>query len=358
MKRHIVLAKKIIESNFKYLDFPYKLTLITTYNCNSKCLTCNIWKIDDFSQELKLEEYQEFFKKSNEFSWVDISGGEIFLRKDIVELAKAITDNCKNLYMLHFPTNSLLPKRVIEKTKEILELKPNKLIVTVSLDGNEGLHDKIRGVKGNFEKCMQTYEGLKSMGVETYFGFTLSNYNLGMIDKTFEAVKRRFNHITWDDFHMNISNSSDHYYGIKMRQLTTAEVVSEVNRFIQKRGIPRTPVQILEYRYLSKIEEFLKTRRTPVTCKALSSSCFLDPKGDVYPCNSFSKVMGNIRNYDYDLRKIWNLPSTQETREGITKGKCPHCWTPCEAYQSLLGNLFNQEVKHEVIDDKPPIQAC
>ena len=157
---------------------------------------------------------------------------------------------------------------------------------------------------------------------------------------------------------MNISNSSDHYYGIKMRQLTTSEVVSEVNRFIQKRGIPRTPVQILEYRYLSKIEEFLKTRRTPVTCKALSSSCFLDPKGDVYPCNSFSKVMGNIRNYDYDLRKIWNLPSTQETREGITKGKCPHCWTPCEAYQSLLGNLFNQEVKHEVIDDKPPIQAC
>ncbi len=77
IKKIIILGKRILESNFKRLDFPFKLNFIITYKCNSKCKTCGIWK-RKIKNELTSEEIKTFFRKSNKFSWVDISGVKFF----------------------------------------------------------------------------------------------------------------------------------------------------------------------------------------------------------------------------------------------------------------------------------------
>ena len=35
-------------------------------------------------------------------------------------------------------------------------------MVTVSLDGDKDIHDTVRGVKGNYDKCIKVYNLLKS----------------------------------------------------------------------------------------------------------------------------------------------------------------------------------------------------
>ena len=80
--------------------------------------------------------------------------------------------------------------------------------------------------------------------------------------------------------------------------------------------------------------------QTPIPCKALSASVFIDPSGDVYPCVIFNKKLGNIRKVEYDLGRIWRSDATKTVREDIVKMDCPHCWLACEAYQSILGRFL------------------
>lgn len=340
----MTLGKRIIESNVKRLSFPYKLTFLVTDKCNSRCMICNIWK-KKTKNELTTKEIEKFFKKSNKFSWIDVSGGEIFMREDIVDIARIILTNCKGLYLLHFPTNGLLPDLIEMKVKEIVALKPKKLIISISLDGPPALHDKLRGVPGGWQKSIETYKKLKKIkNVEAYFGMTLSSYNVGKLEETYKSVKKLINNISYRDFHINIEHSSDHFYGSKAKQYPKKPIINEVRKFIKLRGFPHNPVFFLEHKYLNLVEKFLKSKKTPLPCKALTSSCYISAQGDVFPCSVFNKKLGNLRDFNYDIRKIWSLKDTKETLTMIKNGGCPHCWSPCEAYQTILGNLLNKNL--------------
>jgi radical SAM protein with 4Fe4S-binding SPASM domain len=72
---------------------------------------------------------------------------------------------------------------------------------------------------------------------------------------------------------------------------------------------------------------------------ALSSSIFIDPFWTVYPCSMFDEPIGNLRENGFDLGEIWNSKKSLEVLREIEEERCPHCWTPCEAYQTVLGNL-------------------
>jgi RNase P subunit RPR2 len=55
--------------------------------------------------------------------------------------------------------------------------------------------------------------------------------------------------------------------------------------------------------------------------------------------------MGNLRENDYDLLKIISNEKATDLHEKIKNGQCPQCWTPCEAYQNILSNLFIKRKK-------------
>jgi radical SAM protein with 4Fe4S-binding SPASM domain len=100
------------------------------------------------------------------------------------------------------------------------------------------------------------------------------------------------------------------------------------------------PVSFLEKQYMKRVGKYLETKKTPIRCQALRSSCFLDPTGNVYPCTLYDRLIGNIRDWDYDLLALWNSAAAQLLQKEIWDFNCPQCWTPCEAYQSILGSLF------------------
>lgn len=343
MKGLFHLAKNVFLSNFKRLKFPYKLTLILTYKCNSRCKLCNIWK-KKIKEELTLDEITRFFKRSNKFYWINLGGGEIFLRRDLVKIIEVITKYCKRLYLLHFATNGLLTNFILKQTKKIKELLKSKLIISVSLDGPTKLHDKLRGVNGSWKKAVLTFKKLRGAGIETYFGMTLSNYNVDKFDEMFSEIKKEIPLITYNDFHVNIAHSSDHYYGNKKFRLNEEKIIKFIDRFIKLRKFPISNVSFLEKKYLKNIKNYFTNGKSPIKCTALNSSCFIDPYGDLYPCSIYNKKLGNIKKFNFNLNAMWNLRWINKLQKEIYKGKCPGCWTPCEAYPSILGNLVRRRL--------------
>jgi MoaA/NifB/PqqE/SkfB family radical SAM enzyme len=180
--------------------------------------------------------------------------------------------------------------------------------------------------------------------VETVLGMTLSRHNAGKYRETFEAVKKVLPQLNHKDFHVHMAQESGHFYNNNDTDLTDRSsdelIIQELKLYRKSRGLTTGPVSFLENKYLGKVEKYLDSGKTPMPCHSLSSSCFIDSWGNVYPCVTYDHKIASIRDYDYDLEKIWNLPETRKLQQEIWKGQCPQCWQPCEAYQSILGNLL------------------
>jgi radical SAM protein with 4Fe4S-binding SPASM domain len=320
---------------------PLKLNFCLTYWCQYKCKTCNIWQRRPID-ELTTAEIVAFVRENPHINWVDLTGGEIFLRRDIDEIFDAILSGWSRLALLHFPTNGFQTDRIVSATERIARRKLTRTIVTVSVDGDEALNDEIRGIKGGFRRQMETFRALRRIpGVEVALGMTLSSYNAGAFEQTFAACARECPGLSVDDVHLNVAQRSSHYYGngeMDAMQPDSAIARIEMQKYRRLRGAPRSPRQILENAYLKHLDRFLQTGRTPMPCHALRASCFIDPWGVVYPCITYSRPMGRLRDTNMRLDPIWNGPDVARVQGEIWKGQCPQCWTACEAYQSIIGN--------------------
>ena len=64
----------------------------------------------------------------------------------------------------------------------------------------------------------------------------------------------------------------------------------------------------------------------------------IDPAGDVYPCISFYRKMGNLRDSGFSLHDLLCRPEAAGVRDLVRRGKCPACWTANDALMTILAN--------------------
>jgi radical SAM protein with 4Fe4S-binding SPASM domain len=219
--------------------------------------------------------------------------------------------------------------------------------VTVSTDGDEETNDRIRGVAGGWRRQLETFRALREMaGVDVVLGMTLSQTNVDHFPTAFAAASREVPGLRPDEFHVNIVHESPHYLGntdLGLRaDVDRGRLADAIEEYAAQRGIPFGPVGYLERTYLAQVRRFLETGRTPMRCHALSASCFVDSFGNVFPCTIYDRRLGNLREVDYDLARIWRQPETAAVQREIWDYDCPQCWTPCEAYQSIMGNFLTR----------------
>ncbi|MFL6279519.1 MAG: radical SAM/SPASM domain-containing protein [Vicinamibacterales bacterium] len=322
---------------------PLKLNLCLTYWCQYKCKTCNIWQRKP-ADELTTDEILALVRENPNVNWVDLTGGEIFLRRDIDEIFDAILTGWPRLAILHFPTNGFQTDRIVRSVVRIAGRGPARTVITVSVDGDESLNDEIRGIKGGFRRQMETFRALRQIrGIVTALGVTLSTHNVGQFERTFAACARECPGLTVDDVHLNVAQRSTHYYGNAETDSVAPDPKSartEMDKYRGMRGAAWSPRQLLETVYLKHLDRFLATGRMPMPCHALRASCFIDPWGVVYPCITYSRPIGRLRDTGMRLAPIWNDIQTEQVQDEIWRGQCPQCWTACEAYQSILGNAL------------------
>ena len=189
LNRSAHLGMALLRATAHRPSAPLKLNLCLTYWCQYKCKTCNIWRRKP-SDELTTEEVVALVRENPHVTWVDLTGGEIFLRRDIDDIFEAIVTGWSRLAILHFPTNGFLTDRIVRSVERIAGRGPARTVVTVSLDGDEALNDEIRGVKGGFRRQIETFKALRRIpGIVTALGMTLSTYNLGQFERDVRGVR-------------------------------------------------------------------------------------------------------------------------------------------------------------------------
>jgi radical SAM protein with 4Fe4S-binding SPASM domain len=354
MKALYSVTKKLLTSNFTRLDSPCKITFAVTYACTFKCKTCNIGrnylanpqKIK--KDELSYEEIGKIFKSSKP-SWVQVTGGEPFMR-DLYQILKAIKENDDELYVAHTTTNGFTTHHIVDQVKKILTLKIPRFVVSISIDGFEDFHEEVRGIKDSFKKCLDTFHELKKLEnnhFNVFISYTSSPFNMGKIEAFIKNMGTKYG-IDPKHIHMNLYHTSDHYFK-NTDQKRTAEynqrVLDEIKTYRKYKKGNDWKVSFLENRYSKFVENFVQTGKSPLPCKALNSSCFMDPYGNVFPCLVWAKPLGNVRQFDYDLKKLWQDPTVVQTQKDAESLKCPNCWTPCEAYQTIAGNMSKSVLK-------------
>jgi MoaA/NifB/PqqE/SkfB family radical SAM enzyme len=331
-----LLAARALRSRAGRPGAPYKLNWILTERCNLRCASCRVWEAP--RRELSLDEIRAFLGRAHDFSWVDLSGGEIFLREDLGEIVAAVVASCRRLALLHFPTNGWFTDRVVALVRDTLARPHPRVVVTVSVDGPPALHDHLRGSAGSFARAAATFARLRELrGCDVSLGMTLTAANAGRLEETLAAVRRVAPGTGWRDLHLNVAQRSPHYYRNPELPPPPREAVAADLRLARsRRGLPRGPLDLLERRYLALAARWVETGRAPARCRALAATCFLAADGTVYPCLTWDRSLGSLRETGYDLAPIWDAPGAREAREAIRRGACPGCWTACEAFPALV----------------------
>ena len=331
------LIARLTETWFHRPSTPTRVVMDLTRRCNLRCEMCQTWQVAA-GHELTPAEVRDILGQMPKLCWLDVTGGEVFLRRDAVELLDAVLDAAPSLQMLHFPTNGWFTERVVQAVERIRARRPDlSLIVTVSLDGPRDLHDRIRGRVGSYDRALETFRALRAMdGVGVYVGTTVTPTNADHVAALGDALRAAVPGFTPAEWHWNWLQISAHFFAnAALASLPAVKSDRLVVTHLERRGAPRSLVDLMELVFLVNLESYLRGEPSGVTCQSLRSACFISPEGDLYPCHVYDRPLGNLR--ERGVREIWSDPATQAARADIERLACGGCFTPCEAYPALAG---------------------
>src|SRR6266699_1145432 len=326
----------------KVLVLPMNLTISVSYRCNSRCKTCNVWQRpnDDFT----IEEYEKTFESiGRDAYWFTFSGGEPTLRKDLPEMVEAAYRHCRP-GIINIPTNGIQDKIIPARIERVLQAAPtSEVIINLSLDGVGEKHDIVRGVKGNFERAMRTYAGLKALKAH-YKNFTLgvhtviSNFNVDEFEHIYAFVR---DELKPDSFISEIAEERVELDTVGMgitppiqKYQPVIERLQEGIRKAEFSGVSRI-TQAFRDRYYDIVKRTLVEHRQVIPCLAGVASAQIAPNGDVWTCCIRAESVGNLREHGYDFRSVWTTAHADELRRSIKAGEC-YCPLANASYTNML----------------------
>ncbi len=324
----------------------FRVILMLTSGCPLRCRTCSIWKNKTVDGPT-LSELEAFFG-CNDLSWINLTGGEIFLREDIREVFRIIADTRPRPAFLNFPTSGFLKDRTLNGVESALRAGITRIHVTVSFDGSRNSHDKLRGMDGSFERAAETYYSLKELSkgsksrLKVMPGMTLSGELLALTSSPVEELCEALGLEGPWEVHLNLAHASKHYYRIEKIDPLPLETGAEImRRLAASRRRRLSLLDKLETLYLNGAVKYILSNKTPLACRACEASVFIDASWTAYPCTIFDKPLGNLQSIGFDLGRLASSQAFLETADEIAGGKCPGCWTPCEAYTAIFGRILS-----------------
>ncbi|MCX6742838.1 MAG: radical SAM protein [Candidatus Parcubacteria bacterium] len=307
-------------------NFPIDLVLAVTYNCNSRCRMCNIWK----SEPLPLLDLAEYKQLLGTFKEINITGGEPFLRPDLTEIVKLFVENNPNIRII-ISSNGFATELILAKIKEIIKIKPD-IILSFSVDGLGELHDQIRGIPGGFNKVMATIKGVKELGVkELRLAYTAGDYNISHLEKVYNLAKE-----IGAEFTMAAIHNADNYFNIADNKISKLEEFKkEFTKIIKAELAATQPKNWARAYFVYALYEFLVTGKRLLPNYSGVDNVFIDPLGDVYPSDVSGHVMGNLKNF----ASFKDLYQSELAQQAIALEKLNHNWMMCTARSAMKRHL-------------------
>jgi MoaA/NifB/PqqE/SkfB family radical SAM enzyme len=310
--------------------------VLLTNRCDSRCVTCDIWRIDDFSRELAPAEWRRVAGEIRGLgiSRVAVAGGEPLSHPHLVEILRGFKAEGLSVQMT---TNGMgLGKK---RRDEILATGLDRL--TLSVDSHEpALYAKIRGVDAlgavlrNLNALVATVP--RDFQVET--NSVLSALNLASFADTIEFLLA----LGVDRVNVNAvtaGGDSNLLGADKPALLPTDEPL--IHRAIDRLlFLKRNHTNFgSTSEYLEGMRDyFLHAPRPGRPCFAGDLSVDIYEDGRVQHCGSVGAV-GNVR--EATLRDIWWGPAATKSRLEIRDGNCPGCYASCKLEPSIVANPRN-----------------
>ena len=327
---------------------PIQLTFFVTRKCNARCPFCFYLAGADppatHVPELSLPEIEQVASSLGELLWLAFSGGEIYLRKDLVEISRVFYARNRPAIML-LPTNGLLPELIAEQTGRILSACTNSVVaVKLSLDGVGEAHDRLRGTPGGFAKVMQTYERLAPLLARH------PNFELGINTVFCHGNQERMDDIV--DFVAGLKHVRTHTISLvrgdladpSHKQVDLDRYERAVARLEHRARAGAAPMYRFRGARLKAAQDILQRRlilrtaqeeRRLVPCHAGRLNLVLGESGEVYPCETRTASLGNVRDHDYDLRAVMRSALARETLDSIARRECA-CTHECYFITNIL----------------------
>jgi MoaA/NifB/PqqE/SkfB family radical SAM enzyme len=330
----------------KHLGFPRLLpmnyTVSLLYTCNSRCSTCNIWKKK--AQNFTVDEYAKAFKKIGRSPyWITFSGGEPFLRKDIVEVVSTIYQSSRP-HIINIPTNGILTGTIVEKTAAIAKACPKaQVIINVPLDVIAQHHHEIGKVPGNNKNAGGTFQKLKALQVPNLavgIHTVISQLNV----ETFPAIANELLRLKPDSYITEIAEERVELDTIGANITPSLVAYKSAIDFLIHRiknekykGMNKITMAF-RIEYYNLVKRILRDERQVLPCYSGVASAQISPDGDVWSCCIKARSLGNLRSGKYNFREIWFNHESELERRSIHKKQC---WCPLAnaAYTNMLMDL-------------------
>jgi MoaA/NifB/PqqE/SkfB family radical SAM enzyme len=272
-----------------------------------------------------------------------LSGGEPFLREDLAEICTALYFHCRPA-VINIPTNGILHQKIAPAVEAITTVCSGaRVVVNLSLDAVGDMHDEIRGVPGNFEKALKTYDSLKglqargianlSLGIHT----VISRFNVAAIPKIVPELVS----LQPDSYITEIAENRVELQTMKLAIApepaayhAAIDFVTEQMQIHSFRKFGRL-IGSFRLEYYQHVKDLLFGKRGRWPCYAGFASAQIMPDGQVWACCVKGQSLGHLAETGYDFRRLWFSSRADEVRQAIKKSKC-QCPLANSAYTNML----------------------
>jgi len=346
----IVVEDNLVdESNLHYFQgYAGKSTIrnivmLVSNNCNFRCSYCQIeenMRTDHMinMSESVADKALNVFKKnslSSKHKTVTITGGEPLMNIKVVKyIIEKVKKDLENTRIVIFTNGSLIDKELAEYFKE------NNVLLLVSIDGPEEMHDKVRTLKngkGTFHKVIENYKMLESTGCQVGISAVGGLHNIDMFDKTIhfftsltpQSIGFNFSHLLIDK--KNPTEISFELFGDLL--IKFYKILREKNIFLENISRP--------------ISAFVSDSPKIQECQAQGYGFTVDARGKIGPCKSlvvsdvFSEYIETVENIkENSLFMNWSIRSPLFENDCLSCAALGICGGGC-AYDSYIANNGN-----------------
>ena len=352
ISKYLNYKKKKLE----FLTTPTAIILYVTNKCNLKCDHCFYWdSLNKNNYELSVDEISKIADSLQHSISLSLTGGEPFLRKDLSEIVDIFVKKGK-AKEIGIASNGFMSDAIVSFCERFCkEHSDISLSLQISLDGMEAPHDSIRGVKGSFERAINTIDRLKKLaGLSSTFsvsaGVAVQKTNLSQMPELIDllgkkGVEIRINLIrgeTSGTFGVAKSDSShiDPKGGDDV-VLSLDEIRSLYDMLCEKNEI---------YGFWTKRHKriyetclyILEERKRALDCYAGTIDGVIYPNADVAFCE-LTRPVGNLRDYDFNIQKLWNSADAISMRSKVKNCFCIH------GCNITTGLMFEPDIIKEAI---------
>jgi AdoMet-dependent heme synthase len=305
---------------------PLSVHFDLTYRCNERCVHCYLDHEDhgELTTAECLAILQQLARAGTLF--LTFSGGEIFLRPDLLEILAAARQ-------LHFDvslkSNALLIKP--ERAARLRELGIRRIQISVYSD-DPAIHDAITKVPGSLERTLSAIPVLLQYGLQVKLACPLMPQNLMAYRGVMALAEKLGIPYVLD---LTITPMMDGSTGPLTHRASVSELLPVLRDSALNSCHPQPSAKPADLRTLplstgSAVSSGIEgSAYEDLPCSAGHNSCYVSPYGDVFPCVQLPRAAGNLRRQSFG--EIWNHAPELEQLRSIRESHLPLCST-CEIH--------------------------